>query len=214
MLVVVIVGFLVITFRLGDVKEMLGEHSNLSENLPAREESTSLVSRQESLPVGAPLVSVSALQWMVNQSSHFPYGQRPFSDHDVEWLNELLNYLQQMGYSGPVVLRAHWGRYCEQGDGQQGHRLPASDTRLSECRILDTEESPPVYPSVGFSNLMQTHSAVEEGRVILTLESGGYQARRARYPDPEMIDKAGDWNRIADANQFIEVVLQGEFATP
>jgi hypothetical protein len=151
---------------------------------------------------------------MVNQSSQFSYGQSPFSDHDVDWLNGLLDQLMRLGYSGKVTLRAHWGRYCEQPDGEQGGRLPASDTSLSDCTISDSDEPPRIYPSVGFSNLMATHSAVETGRVNLVLENAGYDSVRARYPDPDMISEAGDWNQIAAANQFIEVLLKGSFTKP
>jgi len=214
LLAAVIVGFLVITFRLGDVKEMLGDHSNSMATIPVEKENLSPPAEQESRQTATPQVSVAALQWMVNQSSHFPYGQRPFSDHDVEWLNGLLNQLLRLGYSGPVILRANWGRYCEQADAQQSGRLPATDTPLTKCRILDAEEAPATYPSVGFSNLMETHPAVEAGRVSLVLENGGYRPRRARYPDPEMVAMAGDWNMIASTNQFIEVVLKGDFKTP
>lgn len=215
-LLVLILGLMVIGVRLADVRQMLAEQPASVANIVAEKNSEPGVINTEAPPAqtsGNPL-PIAAVQWMLNQNSHFGYGQLPFSDSRIEWLNSLLSQLMRMGYQGEVLLRAHWGHFCEQEHDQQRNILPASDTPLDQCVIPESSDMPVVYPSVGFSNLVETHPAVESGRISVSLENGGYDSRDIYYPAPDRVANAGEWNEIAAANQFIEVLLNGEFTSP
>jgi CheY-like chemotaxis protein len=215
-MLVLLLGLLVVGIRVGDVRHMLAEQPAPAANVvkkvnsePGMKESSTVPSQTVANPV-----PISAVQWLLNQNSRFGYGQIPFSDSRIEWLNSLLSQLVRMGYRGEVLLRAHWGRFCEKELGQQENILPASDVPLDQCVISEGSDMPVVYPSVGFSNLVDTHPAVESGRISVSLENAGYESRDAYYPVPERVENAGEWNEIAAANQFIEVLLNGEFTTP
>jgi CheY-like chemotaxis protein len=215
-MLVLLLGLLVIGIRVGDVRQMLAEQPTPVTNVV--EEVSGDSGMQDSNTIAAQTagnpVPIASVQWLLNQNSHFGYGQIPFSDSRIEWLNSLLSQLVRMGYRGEVLLRAHWGRFCEQERAQQENILPASDVSLGQCIISESSDVPVVYPSVGFSNLVDTHPAVESGRVSVSLENAGYESRDIYYPVPERVANAGEWNEIAAANQFIEVLLNGEFTTP
>jgi len=211
-----LLGLLVIGIRVGDVRHMLAEQAAPATNVVKKIDSESEMKDSSSVSAQTVInpVPVSAVQWLLNQDSRFGYGQIPFSDSRIEWLNSLLSQLVRMGYRGEVLLRAHWGRFCELERGQQGNILPASDVPMDQCVISENPEISVVYPSVGFSNLVETHPAVEGGRISISLENAGYESRNAYYPLPERVANAGEWNEIAADNQFIEVLLNGEFTTP
>jgi CheY-like chemotaxis protein len=215
-LAILLLGMLVIGIRIGDVQQKLSEQPASAPVIDVANEHREPITDEGSVttqPTGY-RVPVVAVQWLVNQNSHFDYGQFPFSDNRIEWLNGLLNQLMRMGYRGEVLLRAHWGRFCEQESGQRQGKLPASDVPLEECTIPESSELPVIYPSVGFSNLMETHPAVDSGQITISLEDAGFASRIEHYPAPERVANAGEWNAIAAANQFIEVVFKGEFTAP
>ncbi|MET0379984.1 MAG: response regulator, partial [Spongiibacteraceae bacterium] len=111
------------------------------------------------------LASGKALEWAINQSPEFGFGDIPFSDARARQLQELLTNLRALDYRGRVVLEGHVGVFCLQRDA--GGRVPTgSDIPLTECAELGQVGDPQQLSgaqSAEFRRVMQELAAQEGG---------------------------------------------------
>lgn len=154
---------------------------------------------------------VEALQWAVNQSSHFPYGEIPFNDARLERLRELLGRLAAIGFTGVIKLDAHLGEFCLAEGGDGAYRVADADASIMDCALighpLGNSGSLSERQSLSFANFLASSPLANDAGIEVQLVAHGGRDSVRRYPFSPGIRTAGEWNRVAELNNRVEFTL-------
>lgn len=150
---------------------------------------------------------LAALEWSVNRSAGYAPGTMPLNDERLEIVSGLLQRLREVGFSGVLKVQVHAGDFCLVS-AASGEWVPAP-ARLSavECPRFgwgggDTRE----LQSVAFANF-RAEMERDGGQVRLVVEELGDSEPLAPYPPSPVGLTAGEWNRVADLNNRVQVQL-------
>ena len=154
---------------------------------------------------------LEALEWAVNEDSHYAFDEIALDDERLNRLRELLTRLNALGFEGTARLQVHLGEFCLVADDAGGYRLADPDLLIDECEFighpLDASTSVSERQSVTFANFLATSPLVRDSGIgvqIIALDQAGSERR---YPYPANIRTAGEWNRIAELNNRVEYSL-------
>src|SRR5690606_7646872 len=156
-------------------------------------------------------LAFKAVEWAINQNPEFPYGEPPFGGDRLNRLQELVQQLNAAGFRGIVRLESHVGEFCliniPQPDGNSAWIVAPPELRLTDCNALgqssQRSKAMSAAESAGFRRFL---AELPEGIRIETVPLGSAEPRRDYPSDPN--GSAGEWNRVAQRNQRIHVVLQ------
>jgi CheY-like chemotaxis protein len=158
---------------------------------------------------GSPGVA-AALEWSVNQSATYPPMALPFGDRQLEKLKGLMDRLNALKFRGTIRLESHVGDFCMSRTPDSGFAMAADDLPATQCDRtgLPAEEAraESARQSVPFANYL-AELAVGGGPIAVELEPLGNSEPLVPYPVATADLSAGDWNRIAQQNQRVEVRL-------
>ncbi|RFA32533.1 hypothetical protein [Alkalilimnicola ehrlichii] len=154
---------------------------------------------------------LNALEWSLNQHSHFEYGRIPFDDSRLSLLNELAYHLQQSGFGGVVRLDAHVGDFClVRGDNGELQLAP-DRLPVGECDSIGFDPATArrlgEQQSLAFANFTRSSPLFTEGNIRLEIRSHGRAYPRVDYPSTDSDIRAAEWNAIAQRNQRVEISL-------
>jgi CheY-like chemotaxis protein len=141
--------------------------------------------------------------------AQFGYGDPPLSDEALASVRETLSRLAAESFEGTVDVRTFAGRFCLVGNASDGWSLAPEETPYSRC---DTVGNPALdglplaqRESLGFANLAAETRRESGGRMEVSVSSGRDDAVAAPYPEITDALTAGDWNRVALANNRLEI---------
>lgn len=152
--------------------------------------------------------SLQAMQWGLNTSMRYPFGEPALGDDKVATFEALIRQLLSLGFSGEVIVDIHSGLHCL-SIGANGYALADPGIAASACdlRGLDTDAEFDVgrQQSVAMAALLNNAEARSDGALRFVIASQGTTEPGIEYPlDPATVF-AGEWNAIADANHRIAV---------
>ncbi len=136
-----------------------------------------------------------------------PYGESPLAGARIDAVQNLLARLVAAGFRGTVEIRSIPGRFCLQGTGDTV-TLPAADLSFSKCDQLGNPvDSGGVASreSVAFANMLSAQHSHGRGSIDVQLATGGADEAAVPYPVASAMLTAGEWNRVAAANNRVEV---------
>jgi hypothetical protein len=136
-----------------------------------------------------------------------PWGEAPFAGARVEHVQALLERLAAQGFRGSVQILSFTGRYCVSGSGE-GATLAADDTPAAKCDPMNgapDTTAPATHESLAFANMLAAARRANGGTIDVQLLSGGADDVQQPYPAPSDTLTAGQWNRVAAANNRVEV---------
>jgi CheY-like chemotaxis protein len=136
-----------------------------------------------------------------------PYGEPPFSGARTDVVQDLLTRLVATGFRGTVEIRSIPGRFCLQTAGD-AVTLPVGDLNYSKCDQLGNpfESGNAVESeSVGFANMLNAQHTHSRGAFDVQLVNGNADEVATPYPMVSPQLTAGEWNRVAAANNRVEV---------
>jgi hypothetical protein len=155
----------------------------------------------------------AALEWGVNQSATYPPTALPFGDAQLERLQGLMDRLNGLNFRGTIRLESHVGDFCMRRTADGAWAMAASNLPASRCdRIgLSPEEAraESARQSVSFANYL-VELIVGGGPIKVELEPLGNSEPLMPYGVATDDVTAGDWNRIAQQNQRVEIRLIAE----
>jgi CheY-like chemotaxis protein len=159
----------------------------------------------------APTGWLDTLAWALNQHNLYEHDQIALSDERLLMVRELLGRLAALGFQGTVRLEAHVGEFCLVRDEQGSYRLPAPATALNRCEIVSYSAEQALSlgrrQSPAFSRFLAERAAPGATPQLL-LVSHGKTRPLLPYPDPALVQTAGEWNQIARVNQRLEIVIE------
>jgi hypothetical protein len=155
--------------------------------------------------------TLARLERAVNQYAVYDTSDILLSDNRMELIQDLVGQLRAIGFTGVIQLDSYVGDYCYvQGDDGSLARAP-EDLPVDACDQigLNTEVATTLSgtQSLAFANFLATlHDDEAQGIHIEIVPHGNNDAAFA-YPAPSQDTMAGEWNRIAQQNNRVQVRL-------
>lgn len=170
-----------------------------------QERESELLSSQQQL--------LQSLQWSINQAGQFGYDELPMAGRRLELLRELVSSLQLTGFKGTVVVEGHAGQYClVQTKG--GFVTPNDRLPIGDCTAIGDDKATALQRSGGqsaaFRDFLQQSPELSSGDIAVEVVPRGASQPRIEYPAESDVRTAGDWNRIAELNNRVEMYLVPE----
>jgi len=139
-----------------------------------------------------------------------PYGELPLAPARIESLRALFAELRQRDFRGIVRVELHSGEYCLSEASGGGYVLADPATPVARCAQIGN----PHLESLGandrqplaFANLIASVTSESRGRIEAVLADRGKQEPAVDYPAAADAT-AGDWNRVASANNRVAIVV-------
>jgi CheY-like chemotaxis protein len=145
-----------------------------------------------------------------------PYGEIAFDRSRLDVLRELLSKLEAQAFHGVVKISSSAGLYCLSGNATDGYVPAVSTLPINRCDLignpLDEALSGQQRQSLAFANLVAGVRQRTSGAITVALESTGTTHAGTPYPTRTESLTAGEWNRVAAANNRVE--FSAESSTP
>ena len=152
-----------------------------------------------------------SIAWGINHSSPYGMHEEAFNDRRLTIVQELLTRLTALGFIGTVQLESHLGEFCLSGNEVSGYRLAPGNILASDCTLVGhpLHQLPTLgeRQSIGFANFLSTSPLVNNGDIQIELVNYRDNRPKLGYPPRYAGVTAQDWNRIAAANNRVEVTL-------
>ncbi|MFK7733538.1 MAG: response regulator [Pseudomonadales bacterium] len=148
---------------------------------------------------------------VANQAGRFDAGELAFSGDRVDLLRAVLEAADTAGFSGAVLLKAHVGQFC-MSQSPSGELYVAGDQlAIAECVAVGMNEKAAVRQtetlSSRFRELLDVHPVLQNQSLSVLVEGLGDAEPLMPYPRVDAVEKAGDWNSVARANNRVEFQL-------
>ena len=159
-----------------------------------------------------------ALNWALNTSGQYAWGEVPLDGERLETLRELSHRLAAAGLRGRVVVHVHQGRFCLRR-AAGGTLVPAAETLPATACDADALAAAPELTraqamSVAFAQFLEALPETSGGRLRAEVRLHGDRAPRLSYPPVDPRTTAGAWNRIARRNNRVEFQFEPDRPAP
>jgi CheY-like chemotaxis protein len=155
--------------------------------------------------------ALEAVQWAVNRSAPYAFGELPLGDQRLALVEELTERLIGLGFSGEVLVETHVGDFCMTDGGADGFELASPDTRAADCSRIGYGSSEAAQlglsQSVAFANFVNVAEARTDGQIRFVVATRGNAEPLIGYPATTDVT-AGTWNEVALANNRVEIRLR------
>lgn len=158
------------------------------------------------------LLAFKTVEWAINQAPEYPYGEVPFGGDRLPKLQELVQQLNTAGFHGTIRLESHVGEFCLMrmplADGSAaGWSVAPPELHLTDCNALGQSAQQSQALSAGQSAAFKRFlDELPKGIRVETVPLGSAEPKWDYPNDPNV--SAGEWNRIAQHNQRVQIVLQ------
>jgi len=141
-----------------------------------------------------------------------PFGETPLAGSRLERIQSLLQRLNSQGFHGTVQIRSIPGRYCMTTPSTAQPVMAAEVMPYTRCDQVgnprEDNGSVSLRQSVAFANMIAIARESSKGAVDIQISAGGADETITPYPPVSEGLTAGDWNRVAAANNRVEVRWQ------
>jgi CheY-like chemotaxis protein len=141
-----------------------------------------------------------------------PYGEIPFDRGRLDALRELLVKLETQGFRGVVKITSLAGLFCLSGNAADGFAPAGASLLASKCDVIGNpfEESlsGQQRQSLAFANLIAGMRQRTGGGITVAIENAGTGHPTVPYPTRGESLTAGEWNRVAVANNHVEFAAE------
>jgi CheY-like chemotaxis protein len=216
----VIVGFLFALqwFRERTASEQLAAQLAQSQQqlLSAQQSLTSLqdADAAAAASANAPIGDAPAADARVATSSveAVPFGEMPLSGARLDQVASLLSRMNAQGFQGVLRVRSFPGRFCMINVAAGQPTLAPDSTPISKCDQIgnprEDNGSAAQRESVAFANMLATAQRNSGGKIEVQVTAGTVDEIITPYPPVSDSVQAAEWNRVATANNRVELHWQ------
>lgn len=155
--------------------------------------------------------AVAAIEWGANQSAAYGFDELPFGDSRLDALEEVLERLQELGFTGLIRLESHVGDFCMIEVSASTYELAPPEMDARQCDAIGFEAGESVElgmrQSVAFANFVNTARARTRGAIGFEIVSLGNSDPAFAYPDSLVGVSAGRWNEFSKINNRVVVMI-------
>ncbi len=194
------------------INELVASQQDFSRN--ERNESSTLrqqLSQRDDQARRQARLLYDSITWALNQGSPYDVHEEPFSDRRLAMVQELVTRLKALGFRGTLQLESHLGEFCLTGNEVDGFVAAAPDLPVTSCDLighpLQQLPAPGERQSIAFANFLATSPLVNSGDIHLEIVPFLFSRPRIPYPPQSDTVTALEWNRIATANNRVDVRL-------
>ncbi|UCC55193.1 MAG: response regulator [Gammaproteobacteria bacterium] len=166
---------------------------------------------EEPPPGRQPAELYQSIAWAVNLGGHYDVREEAFGDRQLAIVYELITRLTALDFKGVVRLESHLGEFCLSGNEVDGFVLAGGNILVRECsRFGHPLQQLPLLgerQSIAFANFLATSPLVNGSDIQIEIVAHGYSRPHLKYPARESGLPASEWNRIAAANNRVDVIL-------
>ncbi len=153
---------------------------------------------------------LSALVWAVNQQGEFHYNEKALDQDKLTVINEMLEHLSALNFSGTLTLNIHNGDFCVRisDDGQfslPDQSIPATSCRFISNTVFNFDQAS--QTSIEFENQLRGSPMIESGQLNVVIKAHGLTKPVNRYPTISDGISSSKWNEVAQANNRVEIEL-------
>jgi CheY-like chemotaxis protein len=138
-----------------------------------------------------------------------PYGSEPLGGARLEAMRLLLARLTRQKAAGVVDVRTYAGRFCLVGNAADGYSLAPEEIPFARCDIVGNPAEDTLSPTqrmpLALANLIGATRAATNGALDVQVSVGDPANLQMAYPPVAGDLSAGDWNRVAGANNRVEI---------
>jgi CheY-like chemotaxis protein len=180
------------------------------QNLLALQTADAAAAASAAVPVNDAVTEPADAGHAITMMEPVPFGETPLAGARLERISGLLTRLAAtQGIRGVVQIRSIPGRFCTV-TGMGGTPVQASDLLLySKCEQIgnprDDNGSASQRQSVAFANMVSTARQNSGGKIDVQVSAGNSDEVVTPYPPVSDTLTAGEWNRVAAANNRVEV---------
>jgi CheY-like chemotaxis protein len=146
------------------------------------------------------------------RSEPVPYGELPFDRSRVDVLRDVLSKLEAQGFRGVVKVTSSPGIFCLTGNAADGFAPAAANLLLSKCDLVgnpfEDSLSGQQRQSLSFANLVVGVRQRTAGAINVVTENAASPHAAVAYPPHSDTLTAGEWNRVASANNRVEYTVE------
>jgi CheY-like chemotaxis protein len=141
-----------------------------------------------------------------------PFGEMPLSGARLDQVASLLSRMNAQGLQGMLRVRSFPGRFCMINSAAGTPTLAPDSTPVSKCEQIgnprEDNGSPAQRESVAFANMLATAQRNSGGKIEVQVSAGNADEIITPYPPVSDSLQAGEWNRVATANNRVELHWQ------
>ena len=138
-----------------------------------------------------------------------PYGAEALGGGRLEVISKLLYRLAAAKAPAQVDIRTFAGRYCLLGNATDGYSPAPEELPFARCDVVGNPAEEPASLGrrmpLAFANLIGDVRSSSKGAVTVTAGAGDPATLAQPYPPVAADLTAGEWNRVAVANNRIEI---------
>jgi hypothetical protein len=147
-----------------------------------------------------------------------PFGEMPLAGVRLDRVSALLGRLASQGFHGAVQVRSIPGRFCMMSGSNGQLALAPETTPYSRCEQIgnprEDNGSASQRESVAFANMVANARQSANGAIDVQISAGSADEFLTPYPAISDSLLAGEWNRVAGANNRVEVHWQATHKPP
>jgi len=155
--------------------------------------------------------AIRGLEWGANQASIYGYGNSPLGNERLEVVEQLADQLAAINFSGVVRIETHVANFCLSVTGPEGYTLAGDDLVAADCDSVGVAPGEAyetgLEQSVAFANFIRLADERAGGRIRYEIISLGNSDPLMAYPMTTTDVSAAAWNRIAAANNRVEISI-------
>jgi CheY-like chemotaxis protein len=141
-----------------------------------------------------------------------PFGEMPLAGARLDRVSSLLARLTAQGFHGVVQVRSIPGRFCMVTSATGQPALAPESMPYSRCEQIgnprEDNGSTSQRESVAFANMVSTARQNAGGKIDVQISAGAPDEIVTPYPPLSDSLFAGEWNRVASANNRVELRWQ------
>ena len=154
---------------------------------------------------------ISGLEWQVNNDSTYGADNIPFGDARLEVIDRLVGELRATGFTGVVQLNSHVGDFCYVQTDDGSWSPGAADLSISSCDKFglgaENALAQSAKQSVAFANYVAALDGDKSAEINIIVNPLGNSNPILAYPERSSDGTVGEWNRIAQQNNRVQVML-------
>jgi CheY-like chemotaxis protein len=151
------------------------------------------------------------LEWSANQYASYGAMEIPLGDDRLDLVEGLVQQLRTVGFLGEIQIDSHVGDFCYVSGSDGNLEFAPPDMPVAECDRVGLEPAEArersAKQSVAFANYLAALGQNEDQNIRIRVNARGNSSPLYSYPARSAGSNAGDWNRIAQQNNRVQVRL-------
>lgn len=152
---------------------------------------------------------LKGLESAINVNNTVPLEQPLLGKTSIQKISAITAPLNAAAFNGEVQVIAHTGKFCLQRNASGKLMVPAADTPIDQCQIIEPTTTIKEMMTPEFSNFINELNSNGSGFHI-TVDSRYSNQPSVNYPSIESDTTAGEWNAIAQQNRRVEIILNND----